>query len=175
MRFIGYLFLKDNTLNISPEELLELAKAIQAAHAKVEIDKSTAVVEPPESSLPILKVEQFAEEKMQAIEVMYCPPEYDDLHGERMSELEIRKMVDNFNENINNVQGNLGHIKNTKQFKPIKAWVNEVECMIGDNLVAEGTPLVKIQFYDQALFEARKSGKLKGLSIGALGRSVEKE
>jgi len=162
-------------LNLSPEEFIALSKALQQSPTKVEIDKSTIPADKTEESLPILKVEQFAEEKMQAIEVMYCPPEYDDLHGERMSELEIRKMVDNFNENINNVQGNLGHIKNTKQFKPVKAWVNEVDCMIGDNLVTEGTPLVKIQFYDRDLFEARKNGVLKGLSIGALGRSVEKE
>ena len=112
---------------------------------------------------------------MQAIEVMYCPPEKDDLHGERISEIEIRKMVDNFNANINNVKGNLGHIKNTDKFYPIKAWVNEVDCMIGDQLVVEGTPLVKIQFKDPELYEARKSGKIMGLSIGAMGRSVEKD
>lgn len=48
---------------------------------------------------------------MQVIEVLYCPPEEDDLHGERMSDLEIRKMGDNFNENITNISGNLGHMK----------------------------------------------------------------
>lgn len=123
----------------------------------------------------IIKHKQFEEEKLQAIEVMYCPPEQDDLHGERMSEIEIRKMVDNFNANINNVKGNLGHIQNTEKFRPLKAWVNEVDCYIGDNFVIEGTPLVKIQFYDKDLFEARKSGQLLGLSIGAMGRSVKKD
>ncbi len=123
----------------------------------------------------IIKQNKFDEEQMQVIEVMYCPPEEDDLHGERMSELEIRKMVDNFNSNISNVSGNLGHIKNTDKFKPVKAWVNEVDCYIGDELVVEGTPLVKIQFYDKDLFQARKDGTLLGLSIGALGRKEIKD
>ena len=130
---------------------------------------------PEETPLQVIKHNKFADEQMQVIEVMYCPPEYDDLHGERMSDLEIRKMVDNFNENIANVSGNLGHLKNTDKFKPVKAWVNEVDCYIGDELVVEGTPLVKIQFYDAELYQARKDGVLKGLSIGAMGRVVKKD
>ena len=84
-------------------------------------------------------------------------------------------MVDNFNQNISNVSGNLGHLKNTDKFKPVKAWVNEVDCYIGDEFVVEGTPLVKIQFYDPELYQARKDGILKGLSIGAMGRIVKKD
>lgn len=130
---------------------------------------------PEETPAQVIKHNKFDEVQMQVIEVMYCPPEYDDLHGERMSDLEIRKMVDNFNDNIANVSGNLGHMKNTDKFKPVKAWVNEVDCYIGDELVVEGTPLVKIQFYDMELYEARKNGVLKGLSIGAMGRVVKKD
>lgn len=130
---------------------------------------------PEQTPLQVIKHNKFADEQMQVIEVMYCPPEYDDLHGERMSDLEIRKMVDNFNDNIANVSGNLGHMKNTDKFKPVKAWVNEVDCYIGDELVVEGTPLVKIQFYDAELYQARKDGVLKGLSIGAMGRVVKKD
>lgn len=130
---------------------------------------------PKETPAQIIKHNKFDEEQMQVIEVMYCPPEYDDLHGERMSDLEIRKMVDNFNDNITNVSGNLGHIKNTEKFKPVKAWVNEVDCYIGEELVVEGTPLVKIQFYDAELYQARKDGVLKGLSIGAMGRVIKKD
>ena len=156
-------------MEIDKDMLWEMAQVF----AKARLAPEQVTPEPEQNA--ILKYNQFEEEKLQAIEVMYCPPEEDDLHGERMTEIEIRKMVDNFNANINNVQGNLGHIKNTKQFKPIKAWVNEVDCYIGDNLVVEGTPLVKIQFYDKDLFEKRKSGQLLGLSIGALGRTVKKE
>lgn len=123
-------------------------------------------------SIPIIK--QFEEEKMEVIEVLYCPPEEDDLHGERISELELRKMVDNFNENISTIKGNLGHVKNTEKFKPIKAWINECDCYIGETLVKEGMPLVKNKFYDKELYELRKSGVLRGVSIGAMARSVEK-
>lgn len=171
MRFIGYLFLEDITLELNKDTLWNLFKAFSNAPSESPAEQIPA----EETPATVLKYNQFEDEKMQAIEVMYCPPEHDDLHGERMSEMEIRKMVDNFNANINNVQGNLGHIKNTDKFKPVKAWVNEVDCYIGDNLVVEGTPLVKIQFYDKGLFEARKSGELMGLSIGALGRSIKKE
>lgn len=134
-----------------------------------------ATPSPSSPQTPLLKSEQFTDSKLQVIEVMYCPPEKDDLHGERMSAMEIQKMVDNFNANINNISGNLGHIKNTDKFKPVLAWVQQVECMIGDNFVEEGTPLVKIQFYDQELYEKRKSGQMMGLSIGAMGRTVTKE
>ncbi|WNL63505.1 hypothetical protein [Citrobacter phage Tr1] len=133
------------------------------------------VQEETPAPVTLIKQNKFDEEQMQVIEVMYCPPEQDDLHGERMSEMDIRKMVDNFNANISNVSGNLGHIKNTEKFKPVKAWVNEVDCYIGDELVVEGTPLVKIQFYDEDLYQARKEGKLQGLSIGALGRKETKD
>ena len=130
---------------------------------------------PPQQPQTVIKHNKFDEEQMQVIEVLYCPPEKDDLHGERMSDMEIRKMVDNFNENITNVSGNLGHMKNTDKFAPVKAWVNEVDCYIGDELVVEGTPLVKIQFNDPELYQARKDGVLKGLSIGAMGVKVNKD
>ena len=119
------------------------------------------------SSTPLIKQNKFEEDKKQVIEVLYCPPDEEDLHGERMTEQEIRKMVDDFNANIDNISGNLGHLVNTEKFKPIKAWVNEVDCMIGDELVVEGTPLVKVQFFDDDLYQARKDGVLKGVSVGA--------
>lgn len=156
-------------MEINPE-VKELLKQVLTL-----LDDGATPSEDPPEKLPLLKSEQFTDSKLQVIEVMYCPPEEADLHGERMSEIEIRKMVDNFNANINNIKGNLGHIKNTDKFKPVKAWVNEVECMIGDNYVSEGTPLVKIQFYDAELYQKRKEGQMMGLSIGAMGRTVTKE
>lgn len=155
-------------MELNKDTLWNLFKAFTSTQ------EDSATVEPSEQEIkksvspaPLIKQNKFDEEKMQAIEVMYCPPEEDDLHGERMTEEEIRNMVDNFNANIDNVSGNLGHILNTEKFKPIKAWVNEVECQIGDEIVAEGTPLVKIQFYDEDLYQARKTGQLQGLSVGA--------
>ena len=159
-------------MELNKDSLWELFKAFSGTKDTPQSQQDST---PEKTPAQVIKQNKFDEEKMQVIEVMYCPPEYDDLHGERMSDLEIRKMVDNFNQNISNVSGNLGHLKNTDKFKPVKAWVNEVDCYIGDEFVVEGTPLVKIQFYDPELYQARKDGILKGLSIGAMGRIVKKD
>lgn len=159
-------------MELNKDTLWELFKTFSGTNSTPQSQQNSNTEEIPSQ---VIKQNKFDEEKMQVIEVMYCPPEHDDLHGERMSELEIRKMVDNFNDNISNVSGNLGHLKNTDKFKPVKAWVNEVDCYIGDEFVVEGTPLVKIQFYDADLYQARKDGVLKGLSIGALGIKVKKD
>ncbi|BDU12015.1 hypothetical protein [Escherichia phage phiWec190] len=159
-------------MELNKDTLWELFKSFSGMKESTPSQQDST---PPQQPQTVIKHNKFDEEQMQVIEVLYCPPEKDDLHGERMSDMEIRKMVDNFNENITNVSGNLGHMKNTDKFAPVKAWVNEVDCYIGDELVVEGTPLVKIQFNDPELYQARKDGVLKGLSIGAMGVKVKKD
>lgn len=159
-------------MELNKDTLWELFKSFSGMKESTPSQQDST---PPQQPQTVIKHNKFDEEQMQVIEVLYCPPEKDDLHGERMSDMEIRKMVDNFNENITNVSGNLGHMKNTDKFAPVKAWVNEVDCYIGDELVVEGTPLVKIQFNDPELYQARKDGVLKGLSIGAMGVKVNKD
>lgn len=159
-------------MELNKDTLWELFKSFSGMKESTPSQQDST---PPQQPQTAIKHNKFDEEQMQVIEVLYCPPEKDDLHGERMSDMEIRKMVDNFNENITNVSGNLGHMKNTDKFAPVKAWVNEVDCYIGDELVVEGTPLVKIQFNDPELYQARKDGVLKGLSIGAMGVKVKKD
>jgi hypothetical protein len=116
---------------------------------------------------------KFNDEKMIAIEPLYCKPLEPDLHGEGMTEEEIRKMVDNINTNIDKISGNIGHAFNTDGFYFLKAWVNECDCVIGDEIVPEGMPIIKVQFVDNKLWELRKAGELSGLSIGALGVVVD--
>lgn len=128
---------------------------------------------PQDLSVPVVK--KFEDEKMESIEVLYCAPLEADAHGEAMTENEIRKMVDNFNTNIHKIKGNFGHAVNTDQFSPMKAWVNECDCMIGDEFVPEGLPLVKLKFHDPELWQKRKDGVFKGISIGARGRRVPLE
>lgn len=118
---------------------------------------------------PLQEIEKFYEEEMVAIEPLYCRPDEADLHNEGMSETEIRKMVANINENLDNISGNIAHVYNTEGFYFEKAWVNECECKIGDEVVLEGQPIIKVKFTDENLWELRKAGKLQGLSIGALG------
>lgn len=159
-------------MELNKDSLWELFKTFTGMKESTESPQDSI---PPQAPTSLVKHNKFDEEQMQVVEVLYCPPEEDDLHGERMSDTEIRKMVDNFNENIDNISGNLGHMKNTDKFTPVKAWVNEIDCYIGDELVVEGTPLVKIQFNDPELYQARKDGVLKGVSIGAMGVKVNKD
>lgn len=159
-------------MELNKDSLWELFKTFTGMKESTESPQDSTQ---PQEPAQLIKHNKFDEEQMQVVEVLYCPPEKDDLHGERMSDTEIRKMVDNFNENITNISGNLGHMKNTDKFTPVKAWVNEIDCYIGDELVVEGTPLVKIQFNDPELYQARKDGVLKGVSIGAMGVKVNKD
>ncbi len=117
-------------------------------------------------------IKQFNEEDMVAIEPLYINIEEVDAHGDGMLLSEIRKMVEDFNTNIDNIQGNIHHQYMTQGFQPVKAWVNEVDCYIGETLVPEGQPIVKVQFHDSTLWEARKDGELRGLSIGATGERI---
>ncbi|UUW39736.1 putative serine protease domain-containing protein [Vibrio phage VPMCC14] len=119
------------------------------------------------------QIVKFNEEQMIAIEPLYCKPMEADLHEEGMTEEEIRKMVSNINANLDKISGNIGHALNTEGFHFIKAWVNECDCIIGDEIVPEGQPIIKVQFVDEKLWELRKSGKLQGLSIGALGHVID--
>ncbi len=118
-------------------------------------------------------IKKYDDEAMQAIEPLYCAPLEADLHGQGMTESEIRKMVDDINQNISNISGNIGHAYNTEGFYFVKAWVNECECRIGDELVVEGQPIIKVQFTDEHLWDLRKTNQLNGLSIGALGSVVD--
>ncbi len=117
-------------------------------------------------------ITHFDEVEMVDIELLYINIGEVGAHGDGMLEQDIRKMVDNFNENIANIQGNIQHQTMTQGFKPVKAWVNEVQCTIGTTVVPEGQPIVKVKFFDKDLWEARLSGELKGVSIGATGQRI---
>src|SRR5574343_583103 len=118
-------------------------------------------------------IKQFDEEKMQAVEVMYVPNSVD-AHEHAMTSEEARKMVDSFNSAIQKgkLKGNLCHAENTQSIEPLKAWITECDCRIGDTYIPEGWPLVKVQFHDKELWELRKAGVLMGVSIGARGKLV---
>lgn len=116
---------------------------------------------------------KFNEEEMIAIEPLYAMPMESDKHGEGMTALEIQKMVDNINKNIAKIKGNIGHMVNTDGYHFVKAWVNPCDCMIGEEFVPEGQPMIKVQFTDEKLWQMRKDGKLMGLSVGAVGSRRE--
>lgn len=123
--------------------------------------------------MPIIK--QFEEEEMIAIEPMYCLPNTPDGHGEGMDIDTVYKMVESANKAITErrLSGGLFHKQNLKEIELIKCWVNECDCQIGESFVQEGQPIMKVKFHDEDLWNMRKNGELKGLSIGAKGERVE--
>lgn len=117
--------------------------------------------------LPVIK--QLNDEQMIAIEPLYIAAGEVDLHGDTISLSETESMVESFNKALEEgvLQTALFHNHKTECFTINKAWVNPVECMIGEVAVAAGQPLVEIQFSTEEAWELRKEGRLMGLSIGA--------
>lgn len=121
-------------------------------------------------------IKQFNEEEMIAIEPLYIAVGEIDGQSDTISSMEeMESLVKSFNEANESgiLQTSLFHNHKTKAFSVVKAWVNPVECFIGDNLVKEGQPIAKIQFNNKKAWELRKSGVLMGLSIGARAAEVE--
>lgn len=110
------------------------------------------------------------DEEQIAIDVVYEPFK-PDAHGQWMSESTIRKACANFNTELANgaVKPNLFHLSETDKFIIEKSWINEVECVIGDQIVPEGAWLIKTKYLDPELWEMKKSGELMGVSIGCQG------
>ena len=124
-------------------------------------------------NIPVIK--QFDEEEMVAIEPLYIKAGDVDGQGDTVDLEGIHSMVKSFNEanESGTLQTSLFHSHKTECFEVEKAWVNEVDCTIGDTLVEEGQPLVKIHFLNEEAWELRKNGTLMGLSIGARATGVE--
>lgn len=115
-------------------------------------------------------LKQFDEDEMIAIEPLYVAINDVDAVGDTYASPEVcYDMVDSFNKAIadGKMKGNYFHKLDTDDFTILKAWVNEVEAVIGESVVKEGMPLVKIQFNNEKAWELRKSGELRGVSIGA--------
>jgi len=135
-------------------------------------DKS---ISPSKEGIPIIK--QLDDEEMIAIEPMYCLPGVADGHGEGMDLDTIQKMVKSANEAIERgtLSGGLFHKENNEDIEIQKCWINECPCIIGETEVPEGQPIVKVKFHDAELWDLRKTGVLKGLSIGGKGKREPNE
>jgi hypothetical protein len=123
-------------------------------------------------------LKQFAEEEMIEVAPLYISYGEMDAHEDAYAaEGEVYKMVDNFNEALADgfVQANYFHEEMTEDFNILKAWVTECDCVIGEEFVPEGSPLVKVQYVSKDAWEDRKSGKLGGYSIGAKATVIEVE
>jgi uncharacterized protein YdaT len=157
------------------EESSAIAQAISAAK---KVEKSVTK-DLTDNLTPIIKA--VNDELKQAIEVVYVPYELD-AHDQWMRPETIEKACSNFNENLEkgNIKPNLyhfkddeGNIQETEAFEVMKSWINQVDSVIGDQLVPEGAWICKLQYKDDNAWELRKAGVLQGVSIGALG-SIKK-
>lgn len=123
-----------------------------------------------ENTVQIVKA--VNEELKQATFIVLTPEEVD-LHGDIISENEVRKACYNFNKYSN--QANLFHITKTATFEFAESYVSPVDFVLGDVLVRKGTWLATVQVLDDNLWELVKSGEVNGLSIGALASIEEVE
>jgi hypothetical protein len=121
-------------------------------------------------------VKQFGteDEPMFAVEPLYIAPGEVDGHGDTMALEDIESMVESLNKanDEGRLQSGLFHKHKTDVWTLDKAWVNPVECMIGDQLVPEGQPIAKTLFTNKAAFQMRVEGDIAGLSIGARAKEA---
>ena len=114
---------------------------------------------------------QFNDEEMIAIEPLYIEPDGVDGHGWTASKEVLKSMTESCNKAIQEgrLKAKYNHQTETTDFTFIKAFVNEVDCQIGEHFVPEGQPIIKIQFTNAEAWQKRKNGELCGVSIGAKG------
>lgn len=125
-------------------------------------------------NLPVLK--QFEDEQMVAIEKLYIHPDDVDGVGDTISLEDTYSMVDSLNKAIDSgsLQSGLFHKVNADDvFTVVKAWVQEVDCVIGETQIKEGQPLIKVQFHNKDAWDLRKAGEISGISIGARAKEIE--
>lgn len=117
-------------------------------------------------------IKQFDEDTWTVVEPLYIAYGEVDGHGDTYKNPEaVHQLVKALNEanEAGTLQPSLFHLHKTKLFTIGNAYVNEKPAVLGDHKIPALQPLVEIVFKSQKAFEARKEGKLAGLSIGALG------
>ena len=107
------------------------------------------------------------EELMQATFVVMVPDEVD-LHGDIISEEEVRKSCYNFNKFCR--QPNLMHIRKTASFEFAESYIIPTDVEIEGKDIKKGTWLCTIQCLDKGIWDLIKSGEICAVSIGALAQ-----
>lgn len=133
--------------------------------------------QPTKKEESLVVVKQFDEEEMVAVEKLYIVPNTFDAHEHTISEDDTEAMVKSFNDQITKgkLKSSLWHTHETTVFKTIRAWVNPIDCMIGETFVPRGQPLCENKFFNKAAWEDRKKNVLAGVSIGCKAKLVDVE
>lgn len=116
------------------------------------------------------KIAKAVNEELKQATFVVMVPEEVDLHGDIISEEEVRKACFNFNTFCRTP--NLFHIVKTNTFTFCESYVSPVDFELDGKEIKKGTWLATVQCQDDGLWELIKSGEINGLSIGALA-SVE--
>lgn len=125
-----------------------------------------------EDNLPgiVLSITKAVDEELRQATFIVMVPDETDLHGDTVSESEVRKAMTNFNKYC--MKANLFHLMQTDTFEFCESYCCPSDFVLGDKFVKKGTWLATVQALDESLWELIKSGEINGLSIGALA-SVE--
>ena len=110
------------------------------------------------------------EELMQATFVVMVPDEVD-LHGDIISEEEVRKACHNFNKCCR--QPNLMHIRKTTSFEFAESYIFPIDAEIEGREIKKGSWLCTVQCLNPDVWELIKSGEINGVSIGAVAKVEE--
>jgi hypothetical protein len=118
----------------------------------------------------------FNDELKQAAYVCMIPGT--DLHGHSITVEEIRKACHSFNST--EMQANLFHKIMTKSLKYVESYtlLQDLEMEDTDGVtrnLPQGTWVMVTQALTDEIWQAQKSGFIKGLSIGAVGYISEEE
>ena len=110
------------------------------------------------------------EELMQATFVVMVPDEVD-LHGDIISEEEVRKACHNFNKFCR--QPNLMHIRKTTSFEFAESYILPIDAEIEGREIKKASWLCTVQCLNPDVRELIKSGEINGVSIGAVAKVEE--
>lgn len=125
--------------------------------------------------VPVIK--QFDEEEMIAVEKLFIVPNTFDAHEHTISDDDTEVMVKSFSDSLTSgkLKFSLFHTHETNTFKTLRAWINPIDCMIGETFVPRGQPLCENKFLNKAAWEDRKTNGLAGVSIGCRAKLVDVE
>ncbi len=128
------------------------------------------------SAKPIMK---SVDELKREVTFLVYEPNVPDAHGEHASIETIAKACESFNDCYFNKQiavPSLFHIRDedenieaTDSFDILKTFIIQVDSMIGETPISEGSWVAVIKFKNDVLWQLFLDGEVSGLSMGAKG------
>ena len=146
--------MSDNPLLVKIHDLL--LKAVGQTHEPI-IDTGT---ETKDSDIIMKAVNE--EERL--VLGVVLEPNTPDLHNDIYDADEVRKGCESFNTHCE--QLNIQHLANTTEMTVTKSFIQEVDAMIGEQVVKAGSWLMEAHIPNDVLWDEVKSNGFTGWSIG---------